>query len=223
MKAMILAAGRGERMRPLTDTAPKPLLKAGDKTLIEHSIENLLKAGFNEIVINIAHLGWQIKEYCGNGARWGVSICYSDEGETALETAGGIAKALPLLGEKPFLVVNADIIYDFPLTRLRDKSINLAHLVLIDNPPHHPTGDFSLNENGILSEYGADKLTFSGIGVYAPALFANLQPGPLKLRPILNAAMDREQVSGEKHTGLWLDIGTPERLKEINETLNQSS
>ncbi len=219
MKAMILAAGRGERMRPLTDTTPKPLLKAGDKPLIEHSIENLLKAGFNEIVINIAHLGWQIKEYCGNGERWGITICYSDEGETALETAGGIAKALPLLGEMPFLVVNADIIYDFPLTRLRDKSINLAHLVLIDNPQHHPAGDFSLNENGLLSGQGVNKLTFSGIGLYAPALFTNLQPGPLKLRPVLNAAMLREQVSGEKHTGLWLDIGTPERLKEINETL----
>ena len=218
MKAMILAAGRGERMRPLTDTTPKPLLKAGDKTLIEHSIDNLLKAGFNEIVINIAHLGWQIKEYCGNGERWGVTINYSDEGETALETAGGIAKALPLLGQNPFLVVNADIIYDFPLIKLRDKAINLAHLVLIDNPPHHPTGDFCLHENGLLSEHGVDKLTFSGIGLYAPALFANIQPGPLKLRPILNSAMQREQVSGEKHTGLWLDIGTPERLKEINET-----
>ena len=219
MKAMILAAGRGERMRPLTNTTPKPLLRAGNKTLIEYSIENLLQAGFNEIVINIAHLGWQIQEYCGNGGRWGVSICYSDEGETALETAGGIAKALPLLGEQPFLVVNADIIYDFPLITLRDQPKNLAHLVLIDNPPHHPNGDFSLNANGLLSEQGADKLTFSGIGVYAPALFANIQPGPLKLRPVLNAAMQQKQVSGEKHTGLWLDIGTPERLTEINATL----
>jgi MurNAc alpha-1-phosphate uridylyltransferase len=218
MKAMILAAGRGERMRPLTDATPKPLLKAGDKTLIEFSIENLVKAGFNDIVINIAHLGWQIKEYCGNGRRWGVSIRYSDEGEAALETAGGIAQALPLLGDKPFLVVNADIIYDFPLLTLREKPIKQAHLVLIDNPPHNPNGDFCLNKNGLLSEQGADMLTFSGIGVYDPALFVDLPPRPLKLRPVIELAISRQQVSGEKHTGLWLDIGTPERLKEISTT-----
>jgi len=216
MKAMILAAGRGERMRPLTDTTPKPLLKAGGKALIEYSIENLAAAGFKDIVINIAHLGRQIKEYCGDGCRWGVSIAYSDEGETALETAGGIAFALPLLGTEPFLVVNADIIYDFPLATLRDMKIDLAHLVLIDNPPHHPRGDFALMENCLLAEQGAEKLTFSGIGIYHPQLFQDLPFGPLKLRPVLDRALQQGRISGEKFDGMWLDIGTPERLQALD-------
>lgn len=218
MKAMILAAGRGERMRPLTDTVPKPLLKANGKALIEYSIENLVAAGFKHIVINIAHLGRQIREYCGDGQRWGVAIEYSDEGETALETAGGIAKALPLLEDKPFLVVNADIICAYPLAQLRDKNIDLAHLVLIDNPPHHPQGDFNLSENGLIAEHGSEKFTFSGIGVYNPIMFNNLPAGPIKLRPLLNKALRQQRISGEKFDGLWLDIGTPERLREINAT-----
>ncbi len=216
MKAMILAAGRGERMRPLTDTTPKPLLKVGGKALIEYNIENLVAAGFKDIVINIAHLGRQIKDYCGNGEQWGASIVYSDEGETALETAGGIAYALPLLGDKPFLVVNADIVCDFPLERLHDRKIDLAHLVLVDNPPHHPQGDFSLARNGLLTEHGKEKLTFSGIGVYHPNLFQNIPFGPLKLRPVLDSAINQGQVGGEKFDGLWLDIGTPQRLQEID-------
>lgn len=207
-------------MRPLTDRTPKPLLKAGGKTLIEYSIENLLNAGFKDIVINIAHLGWQIRDYCGNGQRWGVSIHYSDEGDTALETAGGIAFALPLLGEQPFLVVNADILCDFPLACLRNRRIDLAHLIMIDNPAHHPQGDFMLDQDGRLWEQDleqeTEKLTFSGIGVYHPALFADIPPGPVKLRPILCAAMQNHLVGGTKHSGLWLDIGTPERLQAIS-------
>jgi MurNAc alpha-1-phosphate uridylyltransferase len=217
MKAMILAAGRGERMRHLTENTPKPLLKIADKALIEYSLEGLVNAGFAEIVINVAYLGQQIQEYCGDGSRWGVSIQYSDEGETALETAGGIAKALPLLGEKPFLVVNADILFDYPLAELRNKQVDWAHLVMIDNPPHHPQGDFCLQADGRLSEQGEPKYTFSGIGVYHPAMFADLQVGqPLKLRPVLNLAMQQQRISGEYFNGLWLDIGTPERLQEIS-------
>ena len=217
MKAMILAAGRGERMRPLTDATPKPLLKAAGKTLIEYCLKNLATAGFNDIVINVAYRGRQIMDYCGNGSRWGVSIHYSDEGETALETAGGIAKALPLLGDAPFLVVNADILFDYPLAALRDKTVDLAHLVMIDNPPHHPRGDFCLHASGLLSEQGEEKLTFSGIGIYRPALFADVKADqPLKLRPVLNQAMQQGKVSGERFDGMWLDIGTPERLLEVS-------
>lgn len=216
MKAMILAAGRGERMRHLTDNTPKPLLKLAGKALIEYSLEGLVKAGFTEIVINVAYLGQQILDYCGDGSRWGVSIQYSNEGETALETAGGIAKALPLLGAEPFLVVNADILFDYPLETLRQQRIDWAHLVMIDNPPHHPQGDFCLQADGLLSEQGQPKFTFSGIGVYHPAMFADVPVGePLKLRPLLNAGMQQRRISGEYFNGLWLDIGTPERLQEI--------
>lgn len=220
MKAMILAAGRGERMRPLTDTTPKPLLKLAGKALIEYSLENLAKAGFNEIVINLAYLGQQIKDFCGNGQRWQMVIQYSDEGDTALETAGGIAKALPLLGNEAFLVVNADIIFDYPLAHLQHKTIDLAHLVLIENPPHHPQGDFALDAQGRLSEHGAEKLTFSGIGVYHPALFADVSADrPLKLRPILNQAIQQGNVSGERFDGLWQDIGTPQRLQQVTDLI----
>lgn len=213
MKAMILAAGRGERMRPLTDHTPKPLLKAAGKTLIEYNIENLVAAGYTDIVINIAHLGDQIKRFCGDGGRWHAAITYSDEGETALETAGGIAKALPLLGTHPFLVLNADIVCDFPLSSLRDIRVNLAHLVMIENPPHNPEGDFKLMQNGLLTDQGTDKLTFSGIGVYDPDLFDGVPAAPLKLRPVLNRAIAAGRITGEKYSGLWMDVGTPERLQ----------
>lgn len=216
MKAMILAAGRGERMRPLTDLTPKPLLKVAGKALIEYSLENLLNGGFKDVVINVAHLGQQIKDFCGDGSRWQINIQYSDEGDMALETAGGIAKALPLLGEQPFVVINADIICDFPTGKLRQQPFDLAHLVLIDNPPHHPQGDFHLDAAGLLSEQGQPKFTFSGIGIYQPRLFANLPIAPMKLRPLLNQAMLQQQVSGQHHAGLWLDIGTPDRLQEVN-------
>lgn len=217
MKAMILAAGRGERMRPLTDATPKPLLKVAGKALIEYSLEKLALAGFTDIVINVAYLGLQIMDYCGDGSRWRVSIRYSDEGDLALETAGGIAKALPLLGDAPFLVINADILFEYPLAELRGRNIELAHLVMIDNPPHHPQGDFCLHASGLLSEQGDEKLTFSGIGVYHPALFAEINPDkPLKLRPVLNQAMRQNKISGERFGGLWQDIGTPQRLQEVD-------
>ncbi|MCQ8106342.1 nucleotidyltransferase family protein [Methylomonas sp. SURF-2] len=218
MKAMILAAGRGERMRPLTDHTPKPLLRVAGKALIEYGLENLAKAGFTEIVVNVAYLGRQIKEHCGNGSRWRLSIQYADEGEQALETAGGIANALPLLGDKPFLVVNADVLSDYPLASLREKSVDLAHLVLIDNPPHHSLGDFCLNENGLVGVNGGPKLTFSGMGVYHPDLFAGVRAGQaLKLRPVLEQAMQNGRVGGEYFDGSWLDIGTPARLREVSE------
>lgn len=216
MKAMILAAGRGERMRPLTDVTPKPLLQVGGKPLIEFSLENLANAGFQDVVINVAYLGRQIVDFCGNGSRWGLSIQFSDEGETALETAGGIAKALPLLGDQPFLVINADVICDYPLARLRDIQFDLAHLVMIPNPPHHPKGDFSINPQGLLSEGGEKALTFSGIGLYHPRLFDGIAAQPLKLRPVLNRAMQEKRVSGERYDGIWLDIGTPERLQAVD-------
>ncbi len=216
MKAMILAAGRGERMRPLTDHTPKPLLRAAGKPLIEYTLENLAAAGFTDIVINIAHLGALIKNHCGNGTRWGLSIVYSDEGETALETAGGIAKALPLLGDTPFLAINADIVCDFSLRPLREVKLDLAHLVMIDNPPHHPEGDFALTDSGLLTEQGKTKLTFSGIGVYRPELFEGVPAAPLKLRPVLNRAIQQQRISGQKHSGIWLDIGTPDRLEDFS-------
>lgn len=217
MKALIFAAGRGERMRPLTDTTPKPLLKVGGKALIEYSLENLAHAGFRHIVINVAYLGQQIMAYCGDGSRWGVSISYSDEGDTALETAGGIVKALPLLGDEAFLAINSDIICDYPLATLRDSRFDLAHLVMIDNPPHHPQGDFSLDHSGCLTEQGEEKLTFSGIGLYRPQMFAGLPTGqPLKLRSLFNAAMREQRISGEHYRGAWKDVGTPSVLAELD-------
>ncbi len=222
MKAMILAAGRGERMHPLTLSKPKPLLCAAGKPLIEYCIENLVKAGFSEIVINLSHLGHLIKNYCQNGERWGAQIQYSDEGPTPLETAGGIAYALHLLGPEPFLVINADIFCNYPLETLHHKSFDLAHLVMIDNPPHHPEGDFAISE-GLLSHSGSEKLTFSGIGVYHPDLFIGIKPEPLKMRPILNQAIDNQRMSGELFQGLWMDIGTPERLEEIDQYLQQKT
>ena len=219
MKAMILAAGRGERMQPLTLTTPKPLLAVAGKPLIEHCIEQLVAADFKSLVINLSHLGHQIEDYCGNGERWGAQICYSNEGEVPLETAGGIAFALPLLGSEPFLVINADIICNYPLEQLHQQSVDLAHLVMIDNPSHHPEGDFGLEASGLLTHAGSTKLTFSGIGVYDPRLFADIKAEPLKMRPVLNQAINAQRVSGERFDGLWMDIGTPERLLEIDAML----
>jgi N-acetyl-alpha-D-muramate 1-phosphate uridylyltransferase len=218
MKAMILAAGRGERMRPLTDHCPKPLLAAGGKPLIVWHIEHLRAAGITELVINHAHLGHQFEAALGDGSALGVRIAWSAEAE-ALETAGGIRQALPLLGEAPFLVVNGDIFTDMdfaPLARQPEDEGLLAHLVLVPNPPHHPAGDFHL-AGGRVSSEGQPRLTFAGIGVYHPVLFADLPPGrPAKLAPLLRAAMARGQVSGAAHAGHWLDIGTPARLAELD-------
>lgn len=220
MKAMILAAGRGNRMRPLTDTIPKPLLEVGGKPLIVWHLENLAAAGFRDIVINHAHLGQQIETALGNGDSWGLSIQYSAEG-TALETAGGIAKALTYLGGEPFLVVNGDVFISIDYLHLRNAlgKDRLAHLVMVDNPPQHPNGDFAF-ANGELRLEGHPRLTFSGVGVYRPGLFAGIIPGQTaKLAPILQEAISRGQVSAEHHRGIWHDIGTPERLYDLDQQL----
>ncbi len=216
MKAMILAAGRGERMRPLTDHTPKPLLSVANQPLIVHTIKQLVAAGFREIVINHAHLGEQIEAALGHGEQFGAVLQYSPEGDQALETAGGIINALPLLGNEVFLVVNGDIATDFPFAELKKQSVDLAHLVLVDNPEHHPQGDFSLNKDGKTIENGSEPFTFSGIGLYHPELFANTPPGKSKLGPLLRQAMSDLRVTGQKYSGFWMDIGTPERLNELH-------
>jgi MurNAc alpha-1-phosphate uridylyltransferase len=218
MKAMILAAGRGERMRPLTDRAPKPLLEAAGKPLIQYHIEALREAGFTELVVNHAHLGAQIVARLGDGRAFGVRIDYSPEPGGALETGGGIRQALPLLGEGAFVVVNADIWTDYPYRRLRREPEGLAHLVLVDNPEHHRDGDFQLNGDQVSAE-GDTRLTFSGIGLYRPELFAALSQGRFPLAPLLRSAMQAGQVSGEHYRGRWMDIGTAERLAELDRQL----
>jgi len=220
MKAMILAAGRGERMRPLTDHTPKPLLRVGGKTLIEHLIEALAAAGFRDLVINHAHLGAQIEAYLGSGARYGLSIAWSREPEGAFETGGGIFQALPLLDADHFLVVNGDIWTDYPFARLARRPQGLAHLVLVDNPAHHPGGDFVLTA-GRVQVPGSPRLTFSGIGVYHRDLFRGCAPGRFPLAPLLRAAMDRGEVTGEHYTGKWYDIGTTERLAALDRMLSE--
>jgi len=221
--AMILAAGRGERMRPLTDHTPKPLLTVGGKPLIVWHIERLARCGIRDLVINHAHLGEQIEQTLGDGSRWGVRIRYSAEGEgRALETGGGIFRALDLLGQRPFLVINADIWCDIDLGRLDLAAGDLAHLVMVDNPPHHQRGDFHLAD-GRLSAGGEPRLTFSGVGVYAPSLFDGCTPGAFPLAPLLRAAMQDGRVSGEHHTGYWMDVGTPQRLAEIEHALGMQS
>jgi len=221
MKAMILAAGRGERMRPLTDHTPKPLLKVGGKPLIVWHLEHLAQAGVKDVVINHAHLGAQIEAALGDGSQWGLHIQYSPE-KVALETAGGIANALPLLGDAPFLVVNGDVFTDIDFATLKLDSPNVAHLVMVDNPPQHLAGDFALL-NGKLSPEGTQKLTFSGVGIYHPGLFAQIVRGDAaKLAPLLKAAMAQGLVSGNHHQGEWHDIGTPERLHTLDSQLLNS-
>ncbi len=222
MKAMILAAGRGDRMRPLTDQTPKPLLKVGGKPLIVWHIENLKNAGFDDIVINIAWLGDQIPTALGDGSKFGVNLHYSDEQkEGALETAGGIIKALPLLNSEPFLVVNGDVWCSYPYSNIhRLKKGDLAHLVLVNNPEHNPKGDFALIDSRVI-EKGSEKFTFSGIGFYHPDLFNDLTQGKRPLAPLLREKMRENQISGEYFTGDWRDIGTPERLEVLNQTLSE--
>ena len=214
MKAMILAAGRGERMRPLTDMTPKPLLPVAGKPMIEYTIEALVAAGFRDLVINLAHLGQQIAAVLGDGERFNARINYSFEGENGLETAGGIINALPLLGDQPFLVVNGDIATDFPFAQLKDQAVDLAHLILVNNPPHHQSGDFGL-EQGSVKENTDLRYTFSGIGIYHKNLFSGTAPGKTRLAPILRRAIAQDLVSGEYYKGFWMDIGTPLRLKEL--------
>jgi MurNAc alpha-1-phosphate uridylyltransferase len=220
MRAMILAAGRGERMRPLTDLTPKSLLPVGGRPLIEWHLEKLARAGCREVVVNHAWLGEQIEARLGPGERFGLSIRYSAEGE-ALETAGGIAKALPLLGDTPFLVVNADIFTTLEYAALRARTPplaagSLAHLVLVRNPAHHPLGDFGL-VSGRVDDEGPARLTFSGIGIYHPELFSPVQAGArAPLAPLLRAAMREGRITGELFDGLWMDVGTPQRLAEVD-------
>lgn len=218
MKAMILAAGRGERMRPLTDVTPKPLLRAGGRALIEYHLDNLVRAGITDIVVNHAHLGAQIEAALGDGGRYGARVRYSPEPEGALETGGGIQRALPLLGEGPFMVVNGDIWTDFDYRTLPQDFAGLAYLVLVDNPEHHPAGDFHLRGDRVFAE-GAPRLTFSGIGLYRAALFGGCVPGQFPLAPLLRAAMARDEVRGMHYTGRWRDIGTPERLAALDRLL----
>lgn len=213
MKAMILAAGRGERMRPLTDQTPKPLLHIGKHRLIEHHLMNLQKAGFKDIVINIAWLGQQIIDTLGDGTQYGLHIDYSNEGDTALETGGGIFKALPLLGDEPFLVVNGDVWTDYPLQQLYNHQLEgLAHLVLVNNPPQHPQGDFYLSHNKLV-ETGDAKYTFSGIGIYCKEFFKGKTGGVFPLAPMIRQFTKQGLVTAELYTGEWDDIGTIERLE----------
>ena len=215
MRAMILAAGRGERMRPLTDKTPKPLLEIAGKPLIVYQLQALQRAGITEVVINLGHLGNQVRDFLKEGDEFGLSINYSDEGENTLETAGGIIKALPLLGNDAFIVTNADIFTDFDYAALVEQPDSLAHLVLVDNPEHNPEGDFVLNK-GLVENAGPGKLTYSGIGIFKPEFFDNCDPGRRALAPLLRQFADAGRVSGVHYKGEWSDVGTPARLKELN-------
>ncbi len=221
MKAIILSAGRGERLRPLTDHTPKPLLKAGKSRLIEYIITALVHADITEIIINYAHLGQQFPDVLGDGKQFGANIHYSPEIRGGLETAGGIINALPLLGSEPFLVVNGDIWTDYPFNKLIKTQLNntLAHLVLVPNPKHNPNGDFSLLSN-LVSQQGENKYTFSGISVYHPDFFANLDVQRLPLKPLLIDGIAKQQIQGELYQGQWSDIGTVKRLQQLNAQLS---
>lgn len=214
MKAMILAAGRGERMRPLTDTCPKPLLKVRGKALIDYHLDALSAAGFTEVVINTAWLGEMIESHVEDGSRWSVRVYYSHEGWPALETGGGIYRALQWLGEQPFLVMNADVWTNwkptYSLPTCWDSS-TLAHLVLVPNPLQHPNGDFGLNGSAVLPR-SDQQFTYSGISYLNPTLFKNCSPGAFKLAPLLYEAAHNNRVTGELFTGIWSDVGTPERM-----------
>jgi N-acetyl-alpha-D-muramate 1-phosphate uridylyltransferase len=223
MKVMLLAAGKGTRMLPLTATTPKPLLKAGGITLIEHQIRKLAAAGFSDFVINHAWLGAQIEQALGDGRALGVSIQWSREKEP-LETAGGIVRALPLLGAEPFVVTNADIWTDFPFHTLRAAlhANDLAHLVLVQNPEHHPGGDFNLTDTGRLrQDAGAQRHTYSGIAVFHPQLFAAMTDGKAALLPCLQKAIGLARIGGEFFNGDWIDVGTPERLAALDQRLQE--
>jgi len=233
MKALIFAAGLGERMRPLTDSTPKPLLSAGGKPLIAWHLEKLAAIGVREVVVNISWLADRFPQALGDGSRWGLRIIWSNEGPVPLETGGGMHHALPLLrgdDNAPFLAINGDIWTDYDFARLPREPAGDAHLVLVDNPPHNPRGDFALDADGRVAGDGEARLTFSGIGVYRPALFDHWQavigdaagaadmPPRFKLAPLLRAAMADGRASGEHHRGRWTDVGTPQRLAELDAT-----
>lgn len=220
MKAMILAAGRGDRMRPLTDHTPKPLLPVAGRPLIVWHIERLAAAGLRDIVINTGWLGEQLPQALGDGSRWGVRLQFSVEGWPALETAGGIATALPLLGNEPFALINGDVFTDYPFARLAQMELgnDLARLVLVDNPQHHPQGDFGLQQGRI--DASEPRLTYSGLGVFSPALFAATPAGQAaRLAPLLHDAIAAGRLGGEHWPGYWLDVGTPERLADLQQHL----
>lgn len=222
MKAMVLAAGRGERMRPLTDAQPKPLLKVGGKRLIDYHLERLAAGGFREVVVNTAWLGDMIPAALGSGGQYGLAITYSHERPEALETGGGIFQALPLLGSGPFLLVNGDVWTDIDFGALRREppAGSLAHLVLVRNPPQHPRGDFRL-EQGSVSEGEGLRHTYSGVGIYRPEFFAGCLPGKYPLLPLLRRAIMQNALSGELHEGRWFDIGTTERLAALDAELTR--
>ncbi|KAF1691169.1 N-acetylmuramate alpha-1-phosphate uridylyltransferase MurU [Pseudoxanthomonas koreensis] len=232
MKALVFAAGLGERMRPLTDHTPKPLLEAGGRPLIAWHLEKLAAIGVEDVVVNTSWLAARFPEILGDGSRWGLRLHYSYEGPSPLETGGGMLHALPLLGDAPFLAVNGDIWTDYDFARLPREPRGDAHLVLVDNPEHHPGGDFVLGDDGRIEADGAAKLTFSGIGVYRPALLAGWRdpvagdPGTLprfKLAPLLRRAMARGAASGEHHRGQWTDVGTPARLEALDAQLRATT
>ena len=218
MKAMILAAGRGERMRPLTDLLPKPLLPVAGKPLIQYHLEALSAAGLQDIVINHAWLGHLLPAHLGTGEQFGVTIQYSDEGSEGLETAGGIKKALPLLGDSPFVVVNGDVFCDYPYQQLGEKLLAdcLAHLVFVPNPPQHPNGDFGISASGYAVAEATQCFTFSGIAIYRPEFFSTVAEGKQKLAPYLRQAMQQGKVTAELYQGVWHDIGTVQRLSELS-------
>lgn len=225
MKAMILAAGRGERMRPLTDTCPKPLLEVGGKPLIVWHIERLARAGIEEIVINHAHLGDRFEKALAQGQQWGIHIRYSPEGE-ALETAGGIANALPLLGNAPFLVVNGDVYCEINYAQFIARALTrmsqgqLGHIVLVDNPAHHPQGDFVLDASGRVARDGGSTLTYAGIGAFRAELFTSVaRSEKARLAPLLHQSIAQDRLTGEHFHGYWEDVGTPERLARLNAEL----
>ncbi len=218
MTAMILAAGRGERMRPLTDKIPKPLIEVSGKALIVWHIEKLASLGFRDIIINIAHLGYMIPEFLGDGLEWGVNIKYSDEQkEGALESAGGIANALKLINSDTFLVVNGDVLCDYEFDKSFELVDDLAHLILVENPKHNPNGDFGIKESRATND-GDEKYTFSGIGYYKKELFGDLELKKAPLAPLLRSQIDKKRVGASLHLGKWHDVGTIERLREAETT-----
>lgn len=240
MKALIFAAGRGERMRPLSDVTPKPLLRASGKRLIEWHLERFAANGVREVVINISHLAEEFPKALGDGARYGLHIEYSREGDTPLETGGGMLHALPLLGRQPFIAVNGDIWSDFDFGSLPGEPQGLAHLVLVDNPPHHAQGDFGIDDAGKLLPFpdsvgAARALTFAGIGVYRPELLndwrdvigeasgAQENPPRFSIVPLLRAAIAQNRIGWQPHHGAWFDIGTPQRLQELGARLHGSA
>lgn len=215
MKAMILAAGLGKRMRPLTTVRPKPLLKVNNKALIDYHLERIAELGVVDVVINHYWLGEQIEAHIGDGSQWGLHVQYSAEDEL-LDTAGGMINALPLLGEDPFLLINGDIWCNYPLQQLLERPVQEAHLVMVDNPQHNDGGDFYLREGQLFTQQPGTALTYAGLGLIRPTLFAGSEGGCKPLRPFLESAIERGAISGEHYRGEWVDVGTPERLKELD-------